>query len=135
MKLKAVNLLLAVTLAIIASGCAGMPPQSRPMSIEPFLGKWTGNWQSNVNLSYSGKLSVEIITDTQNHPNGIIFTAISPQGVRMNKIRGELRNGELVSTTPWRAELTFALHGKERLKVTYFNPVNQDRGIWSLSRE
>lgn len=134
MKLKAVIVLLAVTLAIITASCAGMPPQARPTSIEPFLGNWTGSWRSSVNPSDGGTVSVEIIADTQGRPNGAIYTAMSPQ-FRMNRIRGELRNGELVFTTPWRAELTFALYGKDRLEVTYSNPVNQDRGIWSLSRK
>jgi hypothetical protein len=53
----------------------------------------------------------------------------------MNRIKGELRNGELVFLTPWRAELIFALYGKDRLEVSYFNPGNQDRGTWILSRK
>ena len=134
MKLKAVIVPLVLTLAIITASCAGMPPQDRPTSIEPFLGNWAGNWRSSVNPSDGGTVSVEIIADTQRSPNGAIYTAKSPQ-FQMNRIKGELRNGELAFITPWRAELTFALYGKDRLEVTYFNPGNQDRGIWSLSRK
>jgi len=86
MKLKAVIVLLAVTLAIITASCAGMPPQARPTSIEPFLGNWTGSWRSSVNPSDGGTVSVEIIADTQSRPNGAIYTAMSPQ-FRMNRIR------------------------------------------------
>jgi hypothetical protein len=137
MKSRAVVVLLelmVLAIAILFLGCASQPPQSRPTTIEPFIGTWSGSWRSNVNPSDGGTVSVEIIADTQRSPNGALYTAKSPQ-FQMNRIKGELRNGELAFLTPWRAELTFSLYGNDRLEVTYFNPGNQDRGIWSLSRK
>jgi hypothetical protein len=137
MKFRAVVVLLALmapAIAIIFSGCASLPPQSRPTTVEPFLGTWTGSWRSNVNSSDSGSVQVEIVADTKRNPNGVIYNATSPQ-FKQQGIKGELRNGELLFTTSWRAQLTFALYGTDRMEVNYFNPGNQDSGTWSLSRK
>jgi hypothetical protein len=137
MKSRAVIMMLALmvpAIAIVFLGCASMPPQSRPTTIEPFLGTWTGSWRSNVNPSDSGTVQVEIVADTKRNPGGVIYNATSPQ-FKQPGIKGELQNGELLFTTSWRAQLTFALYGTDRIEVSYFNPGNQDRGTWSLSRK
>jgi hypothetical protein len=127
-------LLMLLPPVLMADGCAGLPPQARPATIEPFMGNWTGDWRSTVRLSSGGTVQVEIKADTTRPPNGVICNATVSQRFQLKELQGDLRDGTLFFTTPSHVQLTFALYGSNHIEVTYFNPANQDRGTGNLSR-
>ena len=121
--------LLAV--AIITGACATLPPQVRPTSPEPFVGKWSGNWQDVGGASgFIEDLTIEAPRDN------ILQFFVKLTNAVVPGFGGEARfvNGELIVERPT-LSMAFRLHGNDRLEATYHNRRNNARGTYSLTRK
>lgn len=112
--------------AVLASGCATVPPQVRPATPEAFLGRWSGTWESERG-PWAGHVELDILQDPA-RPNGVRFTsrwtnAIVP-AVSMN---GVFEAGELVFQASGGSGLRCALHGEGHMRAKYrfANPNNR----------
>ena len=121
--------LLAV--AIITGACATLPPQVRPTSPEPFVGKWSGSWQDLGGASgVVEDLTIEPLKDDVLQFFVKLTNAVVPG------FGGEARfgSGELIVERPT-LSMAFRLHGNDRLEATYHNRRNDARGTYSLTRK
>jgi hypothetical protein len=128
-----------IAAALIAlSGCAPLPPRSKPAASDPFFGEWQGTWRSDINPTSSGTLEkVAIGRDpvVPNDPQRASFDAKLTNAVVPGFIaRGMLKDAKLNFTSAGGSTLEFILYGQDRIEATYFNPNNRDRGTWSLTR-
>lgn len=122
-----------VFLITFASACATLPPQVRPVSPDPFVGKWDGSWQSSV-MTGHGNIRVTIEQPTSARPQHVVFH-VSLTNAVVPGFSGEaqFKNGELIVDWPtlW---MEFQLRGSDQMVVNYENRRIGDRGTWWLNR-
>ena len=120
-----------LAIAIITGGGVTLPPQIRPTSPEPFVGKWGGNWQDVGGASgFIEDLTIEAPRDN------ILQFFVKLTNAVVPGFGGEARfvNGELIVERPT-LSMAFRLHGNDRLEATYHNRRNNARGTYSLTRK
>jgi hypothetical protein len=120
-----------VVIAVVSSGCATLPPQARPTSPAPFVGKWSGSWQD-----VGGSSGVVEELTIESPRNEVLQFAVKLTNAVVPGFGAEAKfvDGELVMerSTLW---MVFRLHGNDRLEATYHNLRNNARGAWSLTRK
>jgi len=114
-------------------GCAS--PQVRPTSPDPFLGDWTGTWQSSANPASNGELpSVKISRDSSD-PKRYRFDATLTRAVVPGfSSDGEFKDGELRFKTARGTTVNFKMLQNSGIEGEYYNPGNRDSGTWNLRR-
>lgn len=133
MKARLVLLTILALVVAFAVACATVPvpQQVRPVTPDPFVGKWEGMWTSRT-TGNSGSLNTRI--DSPDETRQVrVHTTLTNAVVPSFSITTKFVNGELIhsSTT---LEMTFRLHG-DQLVAEYDNKRINDNGTWHLKRK
>lgn len=125
---------LASVLTAMLAACATVPPQVRPASPEPFVGKWAGSWQSSIRTGRGG-VNLTIERPTQARPEFVVYhVSLTNAVVPGFSDEAKFQNGELLVDRS-ALRIDFRLRGSDALEAEYHNQRTGDQGTWSLQRQ